>query len=258
MNSQPVSQLFGARADAYANFRPHYPPSLFNWLADQCPRRQRALDIACGNGQASYPLLEHFEQLLACDSSLQQLQAGQNQPGLQQFVAEATKQPLPSRSLDLIVVAQALHWFATPALFAEVRRLLQPGGVFCAWCYSLMRIDSPIDALMITSIGKRLAATGQQDAPVSMLAIATSKTPSAHSPHLLHRLPHTGHWSSYWVTCAPGLRCSVTSSKTAMTRCNNWSPNCAKSGVMPNSHALSSGRYTFLQERQTDSIRTTA
>lgn len=148
MNSQPVSQLFGARADAYANFRPHYPPSLFNWLADQCPRRQRALDIACGNGQASYPLLEHFEQVLACDSSLQQLQAGQNQPGLQQFVAEATKQPLPSQSLDLIVVAQALHWFATPAFFAEVRRLLQPGGVFCAWCYSLMRIDSPIDALI--------------------------------------------------------------------------------------------------------------
>lgn len=43
-----------------------------------------------------------------------------------------------------------------------------------------------------------------------------------------------------------------------MTRCNNWSPNGPRTKVMPNRHALSSGRYTFSQERHTDSIRTTA
>ena len=148
MSGNHVSQLFGARADAYASFRPHYPESLFAWLAAQCAERLRALDIACGNGQASHPLREHFKQVLACDASLEQLQAGADQPGLQLFVAEAQTQPLPSQSLDLIVVAQALHWFATPAFFAEVRRLLKPGGVFCAWCYSLMRIDDELDALI--------------------------------------------------------------------------------------------------------------
>ncbi len=148
MSGDHVSQLFGARADAYASFRPHYPKSLFAWLAAQCPEHLRALDIACGNGQASHPLREHFEQVLACDASLEQLQAGADQAGLQLFVAEAQAQPLPSHSLDLIVVAQALHWFATPAFFAEVRRLLKPGGVFCAWCYSLMRIDAELDALI--------------------------------------------------------------------------------------------------------------
>ena len=148
MNGGHVSQLFGARADAYASFRPHYPASLFAWLAAQCPERLRALDIACGNGQASYPLREHFKQVLACDASLAQLQAGAAHSGLQLFVAEAQAQPLSSHGLDLIVVAQALHWFATPAFFAEVRRLLKPGGVFCAWCYSLMRIDEELDALI--------------------------------------------------------------------------------------------------------------
>lgn len=132
MSGNHVSQLFGARADAYASFRPHYPASLFAWLAAQCPERLRALDIACGNGQASRPLREHFKQVLACDASLKQLQAGADQAGLQLFVAEA----------------QALHWFATPAFFSEVRRLLKPGGVFCAWCYSLMRIDEALDALI--------------------------------------------------------------------------------------------------------------
>lgn len=148
MSGNHVSQLFGARADAYASFRPHYPESLFAWLAAQCAERLRALDIACGNGQASHPLRKHFKQVLACDASLEQLQAGVDQPGLQLFVAEAQTQPLSSQSLDLIVVAQALHWFATPAFFAEVRRLLKPRGVFCAWCYSLMRINDELDALI--------------------------------------------------------------------------------------------------------------
>ncbi|MFP6862625.1 class I SAM-dependent methyltransferase [Pseudomonas sp.] len=148
MSDNHVSRLFGARADAYASFRPHYPASLFAWLAAQCPERLRALDIACGNGQASRPLREYFKQVLACDASLEQLHAGADQPGLQLFVAEAQAQPLPSQSLDLIVVAQALHWFATPEFFSEVRRLLKPGGVFCAWCYSLMRIDEELDALI--------------------------------------------------------------------------------------------------------------
>jgi SAM-dependent methyltransferase len=143
-----ISRLFGARAEAYANFRPHYPDDLFAWLAAQCPEQQRALDIACGNGQASHPLLGLFAQVLACDASVEQLLANPDSQGLALFVAEAQAQPLPDHSLDLIVVAQALHWFATPAFFAEVTRLLKPGGVFCAWCYSLMRIDSELDAMI--------------------------------------------------------------------------------------------------------------
>ncbi len=86
--------------------------------------------------------------MLASDASLEQVVAGKNYAGVQRFVAEAHAQPLPKHSLELIVVAQALHWFATPAFFSEVRRLLKPGGVFCAWCYSLMRIDDELDALI--------------------------------------------------------------------------------------------------------------
>ena len=55
---------------------------------------------------------------------------------------------LKSASLDLITVAQALHWFADPAFFAEVRRCLRPDGLFCAWCYGLMQINPAVDALI--------------------------------------------------------------------------------------------------------------
>lgn len=143
-----ITRLFGARADAYASFRPHYPQALFAWLAANSPGRQRALDIACGSGQASRPLRAYFELVLGCDASVEQLRAGEDLAGIQLFVANAEMQPLASASLDLIAVAQALHWFATPTFFSEVARLLKPGGLFCAWCYGLMRIDSQVDALI--------------------------------------------------------------------------------------------------------------
>jgi len=143
-----IARLFGARAGAYASFRPQYPPALFAWLAEHSPTHQRALDIACGNGQASQPLLTHFEQVLACDASIEQLAAAQELQGIQRFAADAEAQPLPAASLDLIVVAQALHWFATPTFFAEVKRLLKPGGLFCAWCYGLTRIEPALDAVI--------------------------------------------------------------------------------------------------------------
>jgi SAM-dependent methyltransferase len=143
-----IAQLFGARASAYASFRPQYPAALFDWLAGQCAERQRALDIACGNGQASAPLRQHFAQVLACDASIEQLRAAETPAGISLFAANAEAQPLSSASLDLIVVAQALHWFATPDFFAEVTRLLKSGGIFGAWCYGLMRINSPVDELI--------------------------------------------------------------------------------------------------------------
>ena len=143
-----VTLLFGERASGYASFRPQYPHALFDWLADNSPRRQRALDIACGNGQASHALADRFEQVLACDSSVQQLREIHSASALQLFAADARRLPVQSASLDLITVAQALHWFADPALFAEVRRSLRPDGLFCAWCYGLMQINPVIDELI--------------------------------------------------------------------------------------------------------------
>ena len=143
-----VAELFGAQAGAYASYRPDYPASLFTWLAQHSPGRQRALDIACGNGQASLPLSGYFSLVLASDASLAQLQNAKAHNGVHYYVAPAEHQPLASASLDLIVVAQALHWFAHDSFFAEAERLLKPGGLFCAWCYSLMSINTELDSII--------------------------------------------------------------------------------------------------------------
>lgn len=148
--------LFSTRSDAYAEFRPSYPAELFAWLARQCRQHACALDIAAGSGQASLPLLEHFAEVLACDASEAQVRASAGWQSVRRFVARAERLPLGDGQLDLIVVAQALHWFATPAFFDEVRRSLKPDGLFCAWCYSLLSIDPDLDTLIHQLHGETL------------------------------------------------------------------------------------------------------
>lgn len=141
-------QLFSSRSTDYARFRPTYPEALFNWLASQCATTDTALDLAAGNGQASIPLTRHFHRVLACDASAEQLAAGDTWLNVQRFVADAEHLPLRSGQLDLLVVAQAMHWFATPTFFNQARRALKPNGLFCAWCYSLLEISAAVDAII--------------------------------------------------------------------------------------------------------------
>lgn len=141
-------QLFSIRSDDYAQFRPTYPESLFKWLAERCPTTRCALDVAAGSGQATRPLLDHFQRVVACDASPDQLTSSTDWRSAERFAGQAEQLPLRDGVADLIVVAQALHWFATPAFFAEAKRVLSVDGLFCAWCYSLLRIEPSMDAVI--------------------------------------------------------------------------------------------------------------
>lgn len=141
-------RLFSIRSDEYAQFRPTYPDSLFDWLAGQCSHTRCALDVAAGSGQATLALLARFDRVVACDASLDQLTGHSNWHPARRFAGQAERLPLRDGVADLIVVAQALHWFATPAFFAEAKRVLAPAGLFCAWCYSLLQIEPTLDAVI--------------------------------------------------------------------------------------------------------------
>ncbi|MCG6540044.1 class I SAM-dependent methyltransferase [Pseudomonas sp. KSR10] len=149
-------RLFSIRSVDYAQFRPSYPESLFSWLAEQCPRTRCALDVAAGSGQATLPLLGHFDRVLSCDASPDQLSGSADWQSVQRFAAQAERLPLCDGRVDLMVVAQALHWFATPAFFAEAKRVLDSNGLFCAWCYSLLRIDPALDEVISRLHGETL------------------------------------------------------------------------------------------------------
>ena len=132
---------FSAVAARYAEFRPTYPDELFSWLAGLCKGHETAWDCATGSGQAADGLAKYFRQIIATDASAEQV-AHASGPGNVSFrVATAEASGLADRSIDLVTVAQAAHWFDLPKFFAEAQRVLKPGGVLALWGYG--RLDLP-------------------------------------------------------------------------------------------------------------------
>jgi len=134
---------FSHLAATYASHRPHYPAALFTSLAALCPRHDLAWDCACGNGQAAIGLAAHFSRVVATDASAAQIAAAAPHPRLTYGVAPAESSGLGPESVDLITIAQALHWFDLPPFYLEATRVLVPQGVIAAWTYGTPSLDDP-------------------------------------------------------------------------------------------------------------------
>src|SRR5882757_3819449 len=140
---------FSRLAAQYAAFRPAYPPGLFDYLAQLCSERRVAWDCACGTGQASVALADHFESVIATDASPQQLAAATPHSHVTYRVAKAEGSGLDSKSVDLVTVAQALHWFDLDSFYAEVERVLVPSGVIAVWTYGVLHVEGEaVDTLV--------------------------------------------------------------------------------------------------------------
>jgi len=139
---------FSSKATSYQLFRPGYPTELFAYLASLVNAEARALDCATGSGQAAIKLAEYFPSVIGADGSQSQLSNADAHPHVNYIVCTAEKIPLSNHSLDLVTVAQALHWFDQSKFYAEVQRILKPGGYLAVWSYGLMKITPEIDALI--------------------------------------------------------------------------------------------------------------
>ena len=69
-------------------------------------------------------------------------------PRIEYRVATAEESGLESSSVDLITVAQALHWFDLERFYAEARRVLKSGGVVAATAYKLATVSPAVDAVV--------------------------------------------------------------------------------------------------------------
>lgn len=139
---------FSRLAAQYSAFRPTYPAAVFDYLAQLCHERQIAWDCACGNGQAALALAERFDAVIATDASPQQLAAAPAHANVTYRVAPAEDSGIESKSVDLVTVAQALHWFDLDSFYGEVQRVLKPSGVLAVWTYGPLQVEGDeVDAL---------------------------------------------------------------------------------------------------------------
>jgi SAM-dependent methyltransferase len=138
---------FSKQAADYAIFRPGYPQELFAYLGTIAPSRQLAWDCGTGNGQAAVGLASGFDRVIATDASEKQIANAQPHEHVDYRVAPAENSGIESETIDLIMVAQALHWLDLDRFYAEARRVLKPGGVLAASAYNLLRIEPAIDEI---------------------------------------------------------------------------------------------------------------
>lgn len=139
---------FSGHATAYARYRPDYPAELFAYLASLTPRREVALDCATGSGQAAVGLADHFSLVVASDGSVSQLQSAQQHPHVA-YVGNLAEQPaLRDASVDLVVAAQAAHWFDHERFYPEAKRVLNKGGAVALWTYGLANVEPQVDAIV--------------------------------------------------------------------------------------------------------------
>ena len=141
--------LFSLQASDYARFRPTYPPELFTWLAAQAPARRLAVDVGAGNGQAAVAIAAHFERVIAVEPSDAQRAAATPADNVEYRRASAEATGVDAASADLVISAQAFHWFKHDAFFAEVGRVVRPGGCLAVWSYGLPHITPEVDAAVL-------------------------------------------------------------------------------------------------------------
>ena len=125
---KPFADHFSRISAGYAAYRPGYPEALFDAVARAAPARRLAWDCATGTGQAAVGLAGRFQRVIATDASRRQVRDGVPHPRVRYAATEAERSALRTRSADLVTVAQALHWLDLEPFYAEVRRVLVPGG----------------------------------------------------------------------------------------------------------------------------------
>src|SRR5678809_1112785 len=109
--AQTFHDHFSGVANRYADFRPHYPAALFDYLATLAPRDSVVWDCAAGSGQATIDLAARFERVIATDGSAEQITSAPRRTNVEYRVVLAEQSGLADESVGLITVAQALHWF---------------------------------------------------------------------------------------------------------------------------------------------------
>ena len=137
---------FSSQSDHYAKYRPTYPPDFFNYLNAIVPGKQNAWDCGTGNGQVAYGLSKVFDNVFATDISQSQIDNALRAKNIIYSVQPAEKTNFENQLFDLIVVAQAIHWFDFERFYSEARRTARKNALICIVGYGRVEISEQIDS----------------------------------------------------------------------------------------------------------------
>lgn len=121
------ARSFGSVAEAYDRGRPPYPREAAAWLVGSEP--VTVLELGAGTGKLTAELAAMGHDVHATDPDRDMLAILERRlPDVRVSLASAEELPVPDRSVDVVVSAQAFHWFDLDRALPEIARVLKPGG----------------------------------------------------------------------------------------------------------------------------------
>lgn len=139
---------FSSIATNYAQYRPTYPKAFFDYLQTILPGCENAWDCGTGNGQVALALSKIFKNVFATDISRAQIEHAFTAENISYSVQPAEKTNFYDGIFDLIIVAQAIHWFDFEKFYQEARRTAKENALICAIGYGRIEVSAEIDAII--------------------------------------------------------------------------------------------------------------
>lgn len=125
---------FNNRVANYVKYRPQYPREIIGFLEAECGLTHETLiaDVGCGTGISTALFLENCNKVYGVEPNAAMLSAAveflRDFPDFTPVDGTSTATTLEDNSVDMIVAAQAFHWFDPEPTRAEFRRIVKPGG----------------------------------------------------------------------------------------------------------------------------------
>ncbi|MFM9902997.1 MAG: class I SAM-dependent methyltransferase [Pyrinomonadaceae bacterium] len=127
-------ERFSNRVKNYVKYRPDYPREVIAFLEANCGLTSETVvaDIGCGTGISTRMFLENGSCVFGVEpnaamraAAIEYLSAF---PNFTPVDGRADATTLADSSVDMIVAAQAFHWFDPETTRPEFHRILKPGG----------------------------------------------------------------------------------------------------------------------------------
>lgn len=120
-------------AEGYANDRPHYNPMVIDRIRERIDLTGKlgcAVDVGCGTGLSTRPLMEIAETVVGTDASPEMIKVARKHDasGIDYHCLPAESIPFGNGTVDLVSVAGAINWIDCDLFLPEVRRVLKPEG----------------------------------------------------------------------------------------------------------------------------------
>ncbi|QLG72295.1 hypothetical protein HG535_0C06500 [Zygotorulaspora mrakii] len=131
----------------YQENRITYPNSLYEAIVEyHAGGRKLAVDVGCGTGIGTLPLLKYFDKVVGCDPSEKMLQTArevvdkipnseEKRVEFKKVRAEALDECFGENTVDLVVAGESVQYTAFDRFFEQVHKVLKPGGTLSYWFY---------------------------------------------------------------------------------------------------------------------------